>query len=136
MQKNTIVIATGYQALFAYLLIPKGDPQLVKRIEFACDGQTDCPLVRWDDKRLCYIELAEIIDRILNRYACEAWGLACRSEQIAPLRAELPEAHISTLAAVMETDGDPIDLTNVTARFMAATEVSKLAAVSQCRPLP
>ena len=121
MQKNTIVIATGYEALFAYLLIPYGDPILVKRIEFACDGQTDCPLVRWNDKRICYVELTQMICRILDRYHCEAWGLACRSEQVDPIRKELPGKHLNTLAAVMETDCEPINLCNVEARFMEAS---------------
>ena len=118
MNKNTIVIATGYQALFAYLLIPFGDPVLVKRIEFACDSQT----VRWDDRGICYVEMAEMISRILDRYRCGSWGLACRSEQIEHIRAGLPERHLITLAAEMETDCEPINLCNVESRFMEASE--------------
>lgn len=121
MKKSTIVIATGYEALFAYLLIPYGDPILVKRIEFACDGQTDRPLVRWEDKGICYVELTQMISSILGRYQCETWGLACRSEQIASIRSELSRKHINNLAAVMETDCEPINLCNVEARFMEAS---------------
>lgn len=121
MKKPNIVIATGYEALFAYLLMPYGDPILVKRIEFACDGQTDCPLVRWDDKGLCYVELTQMISRILDRYRCESWGLACRSEQIGHIKSELSRKHLNNLAAVMETDCEPINLCNVEARFMEAS---------------
>ncbi len=129
MQNPTIVIATGYEALFAYRLDPSGDTQLLKRIEFACDGQTDCPLVRWDDKRLCYVELAEMIRRILVRYHCETWGLACRSEQVAPIRAELNPVHNSSLVAVIETNNNPINLANVRARFAAAAVTEHSLAV-------
>lgn len=123
--ENLIVIATGYEALFAYMLMPYGGAQLIKRIEFSCDSQTDCPLVHWENRTICYDEIARMIDRILRRYKCRAWGLACRSEQVEPITTKLPKEHMAGLSAIMETDNDPITVSNVETRFTEASNSGK-----------
>lgn len=117
MKHPDIVIATGYEALFAYLLNPDGKAVLIERIDFQSDGQTKVPLLRWDLESSCYRTIVEMIEKILARYQPDSWGLACRSEQYPKIEKLLANPFLNSLIRWIKTDTEEVNIGNVTSRF-------------------
>ncbi|MFD2257197.1 hypothetical protein ACFSSA_10965 [Luteolibacter algae] len=122
MKTHKIVICTGFDALFAYLLYPNGNAELVERIEFQSWGQTGTPLLHWEDETLCYQTLGEIIEKIVLRYNTETWGLACKTKQYGRILEFLPSETLGKLTNWVPNDDIEINRANVVGKFSAMPE--------------
>lgn len=127
MKNPEIVIATGYQSLFAYLIFPDGNAGLVKRIEFQSDSPTGNPLIHWDQPNTCFNRIAEMISEILTRYRAKSWGLACPYDQYEKILTALPPAQKAALIQIIDNTGHSINVSNVSKCFGASPAGMELA---------
>lgn len=127
MKKPSIVLTLRTQHLLAYMLYPDGNAELVARVEFQCDSQTNCPLIDWTglggDP---YQSMSKIIQKILTRYHPEGWNLFVRSNQWPKIREHLAPEHLQTLIGCVEDDLMDINISNVAEYFAeGATSVTE-----------
>ncbi|MBC7980977.1 MAG: hypothetical protein H7Y36_10485 [Armatimonadetes bacterium] len=125
MKNPNLIIVIGYKKLFAYMPFSDGNSILIKRIEYACDGQTDTPLVNWCNEHNTYQALIGMIEAILDRYQPQIWGLACPGEMCEKITGYLPRQRLGNLLDCIGMDPEEINVANVARIFTTAPVLQK-----------
>ncbi|NQX00145.1 hypothetical protein HQ447_05755 [bacterium] len=117
MKTPTLLIVTDYRELSAYLVGLDGLTEVVKRVDFQCDGQTSVPLIAWNDERDGDPQLAATIEGLLRRYRPPRWAIASPQRLCRNLTALLPQECKETLVAELHMPVSRITVTNVVSVF-------------------